>query len=533
MMNDARSHETEISRRAFGAALALVATSAAAGRVAGAEPGAAPAVMPAESARPSIAEGVASGEVSASGSAVVWSRTDRPARLIVEYATTDSFRDARTVVGPAALPETGYTAKVVLTGLPPGQKVVYRARFRDLGSSRRVESYVASGSFKTAPDGRSDVRFAWGGDVVGQGWGIDPARGGLLSFESMRRCSPDFFVHSGDTIYADGVLEAEVRLDDGTLWKNVVTEAKSKVAETLDEYRGNYRYNLLDENVRRFNAEVPQVVQWDDHEVTNNWYPGETLDDDTRYTVKSVALLAARAKRAFFESTPTRHHPDDPDRVYRTIPYGPLLEVFVLDMRSERGPNSANRQPAEGPEAAILGDAQTRWLSRRLAESRATWKVIASDMPVGLMVADGPGTFEAVANGDGPPLGRELEIARLLRSIRENKVRNVVWVTADVHYGAAHHYDPTRARFTDFLPFWEFVAGPLHAGPFGPNPLDDTFGPEVKFRGIPVGMKPNRPPSDDLQFFGTVSIDGKTAAMTVALHNRRGDRLYSVELPPA
>jgi alkaline phosphatase D len=44
-------------------------------------------------------------------------------------------------------------------------------------------------------------------------------------------------------------------------------------------------------------------------------------------------------------------------------------------------------------------------------------------------------------------------------------------------------------------------------------------------------MKSNRPPSEGYQFFGVVRIDGKTAAMTVSLHNRAGDRLYSVELP--
>src|SRR5205823_13760594 len=78
---------------------------------------------------------------------------------------------------------------------------------------------------------------------------------------------PDFFVHSGDTIYADNPVAAEKKLPDGKVWKNIVTEAKSKVAETLDGYRGNYRYNLLDENLRRFNAEVPMLAQWDDHDV--------------------------------------------------------------------------------------------------------------------------------------------------------------------------------------------------------------------------------------------------------------------------
>ena len=60
-----------------------------------------------------------------------------------------------------------------------------------------------------------------------------------------------------------------------------------------------------------------------------------------------------------------------------------------------------------------------------------------------------------------------------------------MWLTADVHYAAAHYYDPNKAQFQDFEPFWEFVSGPFHAGTFGPNELDNTFGPEVKFFKAP------------------------------------------------
>ena len=69
----------------------------------------------------------------------------------------------------------------------------------------------------------------------------------------------------------------------------------------------------------------------------------------------------------------------------------------------------------------------------------------------------------------------------MLSAFKRHRVKNVVWITADVHYCAAHHYDPARAAFTDFDPFWEFVAGPIAAGTFGPNQLDGTFGPEVGF----------------------------------------------------
>lgn len=108
----------------------------------------------------------------------------------------------------------------------------------------------------------------------------------------------------------------------------------------------------------------------------------------------------------------------------------------------------------------------------------------------------------------------------------------MVWLTADVHYAAAHFYDPGQAQFTDFNAFWEFVAGPLHPGTFGPNKLDNTFGPQVQSLSIPPDLKPHRSPSDGLQFFGMVTISEQDEVMTVSLHNLRGDRLYSIALAP-
>ena len=508
-------------RREF---LTLAAAAVAAGRQNGA-----PAIITREQARPGVPCGVAAGDV-ADGQAIVWSRTDRPARLIVEYSTTASFADARRVVGPAALEDTDFTARVSLSDLPPGQRISYRVLFQDLGDLR-VFSEPVDGSFQTA--GARDVTFVFSADCVGQGWGIDVARGGLRLYDAMRRVQPDVFIHLGDTIYADQPLVSDVTLDDGSVWKNVVTEAKAKVAETLDDYRGCHKYNLLDDNMRRFNAGVSQIALWDDHEVRNNWYPTQRLDNDAAYNVKSVALLAARAKRAFLEYLPVRVNPVESERIYRSWRQGPALEVFALDMRSYRGPNSSNRQSALNDESAILGAAQVDWLRRALAASPCAWKVIASDLPLGLVVPDGPNAFEAVANRDpGPPLGRELEIARILEFIRDRHIRNVVWVTADVHYCAAHHYSPARARFTGFDPFWEFVAGPLHAGTFGPNEMDQTFGPEVKFLGIPPGLKPNRPPSEPFQFFGSGRIDHRTQTLTMKLHNVNGE-IFSVDLPGA
>jgi alkaline phosphatase D len=143
------------------------------------------------------------------------------------------------------------------------------------------------------------------------------------------------------------------------------------------------------------------------------------------------------------------------------------------------------------------------------------------------------GGQEAIANGDnGEAKGRELEIAGLLRFIKAAEIRNTVWLTADVHYTAAHHYSPDRAQFQDFAPFWEFVSGPLHAGTFGPNDLDMTFGPEVRYVKAPEEGQVNLPPSAGLQFFGLVDIDGATEQLTVRLMDRADTELWSVTLDP-
>ncbi len=175
----------------------------------------------------------------------------------------------------------------------------------------------------------------------------------MTIYSTMRRHRPDFFIHSGDTVYADGPIKAEVDLPDGTTWKNLVTPAKSKVAETLEEYRGQYLYNLMDANLRAFNAEVPMLVQWDDHEVTNNWSDSKMLGD--AYKERSIRVLAANAARAFHEMMPTAPTPEEPQRVYRKVAYGPLLDVFFLDMRTYRGPNGRTWRPKRGRSAPSSG----------------------------------------------------------------------------------------------------------------------------------------------------------------------------------
>ncbi len=519
-----------LSRRKFGtgfvrAGLASLAAPAAF-RLAGwaAEPAAGPAVLIGN--RPEVSHGVMSGDVTAD-SAVIWSRTTRRARMVVEWSLNDAFREARRIEGPVTGPEADFTAKTLLTGLPAGERVFYRVRFEDRGTPGESGS-ASVGQLLTAPRDRRNILFAWSGDTVGQGFGIDPAFGGMRTYASVKAAQPDFFVHSGDTIYADNPLPQSIRLPNGGVWRNELSPEKAKVAETLAEFRGSHRYNLRDSQVRDCYAHVPILAQWDDHEVRNNWYPGQKLADDPRYTEKNVDVLATHARQAFFDYMPIR--PSAESILYRSMARGPLCDLFFLDLRSYRGPNGANRQTVRSRDADFMGGTQLEWLKKSMQASRALWKVICTDMPLALLVGDGVDRWEAWANGDdGVPLGRELEIADLLAFLKANSIHNVIFLTADVHYAASHRYDPSRARFTEFNPFWEFVSGPLHAVSLEPGILDRTFGPEAVWNSRAAGSGSSGPFTRE-QYFSTVGIDGKTGALTVTHLDREGTRLWNTTL---
>ncbi|CAG7855921.1 alkaline phosphatase D [biofilm metagenome] len=487
-----------------------------------------------EADKPQMEQGIQIGDL-APGRAIVWSRTDRPARMIIEYAFNEQFDKATLIRGPFALSTSDYTVRQDLVDLPGGKDVYLKVWFEDL-TNAKIKSDPVTGSFHTIGK-NDDIRFVWGGDTAGQGWGINQSFGGMKIYETMRQVQPQFFIQSGDNIYSDGPIPESQPAENGQIWANIVTPEVSKVAETLTEFRGRYKYNLLDDNVRRFNAEVPQIWQWDDHEAVNNWSDAKDLSADSRYTLKDIPTLIAHATTAFHEYAPLRpHDAEESERIYRKLSFGKLLDVFVLDMRSYRGPNTNNLQTIESFETAFLGTAQLNWLKKELKSSRATWKVISADMPIGLNIGDGKDAngkslWEAVANGDnGPAAGRELEMAHLFRFIKREGIKNLVWLTADVHYAAAHYYDPKKAATKEFLPFWEFVAGPLNAGSFGPNTTDGTFGPQVMFTKAPPAGQSNLSPYAGLQFFGEVNIDRKNKALTVDLKNVDGDTLFSKTL---
>ena len=249
------------------------------------------------SKQPLITHGVQVGDVAAgarwSGRAATsprgWSSSGRRRELRARGASP-----AR----PVAVPDPITRRPPSCAGSPTARRSSYRVRFER--EAARGASAWATGRFRTP---RADTfRFAWTGDTCGQGFGRNPDWGGLRGYAAIRAAEPAFFLHSGDLIYADNPILAEMALADGRVWRNVTNERVGRVAQELDDFRARFAYNLEDEHVRALAAEVPILAQWDDHETHNNWWPGPAargrpVHQGARRLERSSAMARARDAR--------------------------------------------------------------------------------------------------------------------------------------------------------------------------------------------------------------------------------------------
>ena len=406
-----------------------------------------------------LPQGIAVGDVTSHG-ALIWVRTDGPALVQIEWAPPSVWEMASkmaTVVAPvlrtarlATTAETDYTLSIPLDGLVPATRYRYHVLVGREGEGKNyIEAKLAAkGEFTTLPNAKTSVAvtFAWSGDLGGQGR-CRQGVGGYPIFDMMRRQNLDFFLFLGDTIYSDDTCPSPPN-EPGADFK----------AATLTEYRARHRYQRGAESLRRFLEMVPVYVVWDDHEVQNN-FAGPFHEQ----------MPAGR--QALREYWPIASPADDPNRLYRSVRYGADLELFILDTRQYRSRNADQ----DGPSKTMLGPAQLKWLLDGLSASTATWKVIATSVPLSIPKGGGasvPG-YDGWAGGPGGT-GFERERQVMVDAILGQKIKNVIFIAGDVHWVQANAYDPNQDGAIDFH---EFVAGPLSARPGRLTPASEGLHP--------------------------------------------------------
>ena len=384
---------------------------------------------------------VAAGDVSAT-TAVLWARGIRAGEVSIEVSAVGAEGSSRRVSFKVR-DEDDFTGKARVTELAPATRYRYRVT-QDAAS--------AEGEFVTAPaptePGR--VRFLWSGDLGGAGL-CRPAHGGFTIFPTMLRHPADFFVFVGDTVYTDVPCKAEA------------APGGDFRAFTLPQYRARHRHNREDAGLQTLLQRMSVYAIWDDHEVRNDF-------------AGSVEPLMPIGRQAFLDYWPIVPPHEEPERLYRRVRWGRLLELFILDTRQYR---SDNRQP-DGPGKTMLGAAQRRWLLDAVTSSTATWKVVVSS--VTLSVPTGrperrDGWWGAHVLGfpqEGAGFATERDA--LLKILRQRDVRNLIFIAADVHHAELIRHHP----HTEWS-FHEFIAGPLSAGLGRPRPLDLGLNPRSLF----------------------------------------------------
>jgi alkaline phosphatase D len=433
--------------------------------------------------------GVASGDVT-DHSAIIWSRANREAQMYVQYDTHSNFSSSSTVSTIVTTPvnETSdFTGKIRIDRLSPNTQYYYRVWFTDQGS----ETDSVTGSFRTAPELSSSkkiISFVIGGDLGGQRY-CKRVDLGYPIFSIMKSVSPDFFIFNGDQIYADDVCPAGQGPEDVAGWRNVQGDFPSVVdknvnwinfSQVQDIYNKHWEYNRSDRHLIGLLQNTSLYSQSDDHEVVNdyggNW---SYLSNETKDRLGFPNLVKAGIQ-AFFNFSPidvrNDNHTGEPNRIYRSFNWGKDLDIFLVDAHSYRNRSDLDDTPANNK--TMLGKQQLQWLKRSLLNSTATWKVISTDVPFTI-----PSCFTKHLGCDSWATNSTefkktfvSERQDFLRFLDDNNVKNVVFVTTDVHFPANILVDEDPNNDGDRMIFHEIVSGPLAAISY-PTPilLDPTI----------------------------------------------------------
>ena len=355
-------------------------------------------------------EGIAAGDVTDHG-AVFWTRLPVPGRhAFLDVGTDPTFRTAVRTFGVDAAPGDDGTVKRDVALRPATQ---YFYRFRQGDETSLV------GQVRTAPDPsrRADVVFGWSG-------GSNPYFRPFSTLDQLRAAGVAAFFYTGDTIYADD------------------PRADGVVATTFGEFARKYRMNRHDPALRSLLQSTATFAQWDDRETAKDLAGAEP----------AFSPAMAEANRAFRRYLPLREDAGDPTRLHRSVRWGSLVEVFLLDARQYRSAKivccadgtiasvtapgteacpAATGGPQTTPDAncvaalsepsrSVLGAAQTTWLEDALLQSDATFK----------FVLGGP----AMASSTVLPYDRwedyPRERAALLDFVRDHRI-NAIFLTTD------------------------------------------------------------------------------------------------------
>ena len=380
-----------------------------------------------------FALGVASGVPRPEG-VVLWTRLiftdddrarggDGPLRVQVQVFADATLKQMVHIQDIATDASRGHSVHVQLQHLQPATTYWYRFKQGD--------AFSAVGRTRTAPATHANVSQLRIALASCQHY----EQGQYVAHEEIAKQALDFVLFVGDYIYESSNAQYAIR-------KHNTDEPK-----TLPEYRQRYEQYKRDPALQAAHAAHPWVLMWDDHEVVNDY----ANDQDRHYTEPQQFLLRrAAAYQAYFEHQPIMISPDANQpasmKLYDHFVWGNLADLWTLDCRQYRSPQAC-RDPVRGggrmvlqceelsaPYRSMLGLEQERWLTQSLQTATRRWKLLAQATQISSTSVPSPGGRSYWNDAwDGYPQARQ----RLLQTVRDAKLRNVVTLGGDVHCNVA------------------------------------------------------------------------------------------------
>ncbi|MFT6400017.1 MAG: alkaline phosphatase D [Bradymonadia bacterium] len=359
--------------------------------------------------------GVASGDP-LSDAVIIWTRCSTPDDAAVDVwweLSLDAEFTQRVQVGTFVTDtDVDFTVKHDATELLAGQTYYYR--FFALGQES------PTGRTRTAPTGDvSRLRF---GVCSCASYG----HGYFTAYRRMaERSDLDCIIHLGDYIYEYGT---------GQYGQLRAYEPAHEIL-TLDDYRTRYAYYRLDSDLAEVHRQHPFVHTWDDHESANNsWSDG--ANNHTEGAEGAWSDRKAAAIQAFNEWLPIRSDIDDEGRIWRSLRFGNLVDLVMLDTRLWARDREAGQFDADAhadPSRTLLGDDQETWFHGELENSTAKWRLVGQQVMMaewrGAGSAGQPGPIFNADQWDGYAPSRE----RIFQLLESQAIDNVVVLTGDIH----------------------------------------------------------------------------------------------------
>jgi phosphodiesterase/alkaline phosphatase D-like protein len=309
-----------------------------------------------------------------------------------------------------AVKEHDFNVQFALTGLPPDTVIWYRSEIAAdsaAGETRlgRVQA------FQTAPEPQTYTPFdftiitCWAArsrDIWrdGKPWGFQMVL-------SMQELDPAFTIHTGDIVYYDSDSPCATDLDMMRYhWRRMFS-----IPCVSDYFRWRGIYAIKDDHDYR----------WDDA------WPQQKVPHYHRNA--EYMITDEMGRQVFLDAMPMG------DKTYRRVRWGKAVEMFLVEGRDYRSPNTM----PDGPDKTIWGDEQKAWLKKGLKESDAIFKILVSPTP--LVGPDRQNKTDNHADLNGFYYeGREF-----LQWVKDQNIKNFMIAHGDRHW-QYHSIDRTGAH---------------------------------------------------------------------------------------